>query len=219
LYETSQQIITSYIRDRKLGGRRVGHSKAFHPTYDKVDLDVLQASPSQAIEAIMNAYGDDIKRLIFAYVKNAADTDDVTQEVFVTIYQKLNTFQGNSTLKSWIYAIAINKCKDYLRSWHSRNQRLRERLIQSTHTAKTEAATPEEEALENDHSNELLQKVMELPIKYREIIILFYFKELSTKEIGQVLNMNEATVRTRLNRGREKLKECLTPERGGENHG
>lgn len=219
MYETSKQIITSYIRDRKLGGKRVGHSKAFRPTYSKVDLEILQASPSQAIETIMNTYGDDIKRLVFAYVKNAADTDDVTQEVFVTIYQKLSTFQGNSTLKSWIYAIAINKCKDYLRSWHSRNQRLRERLIQSSHTSKEETTTPEEKALEKDYASELFRKVMELPIKYREVIILYYFKEFSTKEISQVLNMNEATVRTRLNRGREKLKECFAPERGGESHG
>ncbi len=167
----------------------------------------------------MEMYGDEIKRLIFAYVKNSADTDDVTQEVFVTIYQKLNTFQGNSTLKSWIYSIAINKCKDYLRSWHVRNKRLREKLITSSHTMEKEEKTPEEQALQQDHSSELFHTVMELPIKYREIIILFYFKELSTGEISQILNMNEATIRTRLKRGREKLKESLSSLKGGVDRG
>lgn len=197
----------------------MGHSKAFHPTCDKEDLEILQLNPAQAIETIMDTYGDEIKRLVFTYLKNSADTDDVTQEVFVTIYQKLNTFQGKSTLKSWIYSIAINKCKDYLRSWHSRNKRLRDKLTQSAHTMTKDEITPERQALQNDHSNELYTTVMELPIKYREVIILFYFKELSTKEIGHVLGMNDATVRTRLNRGREKLKECLSLERGGASHG
>ncbi|GGA83360.1 sigma-70 family RNA polymerase sigma factor [Ornithinibacillus halotolerans] len=197
----------------------MGHSKAFHPSYDKEGIKELQSNPALAIEKIMDMYGDEIKRLVFAYLKNAADTDDVTQEVFVTIYQKLNTFQGNSTLKSWIYSIAINKCKDYLRSWHARNKRLREKLITSSHTQKKEEITPEELTLQKDHSSELLQTVMNLPIKYREVIILFYFKDLSTKEISEVLNMNEATVRTRLNRGRLKLKDSLSAEKGGVNHG
>ena len=187
----------------------------FHPTYDKEGIKELQSNPALAIETIMDMYGDEIKRLVFAYVKNSADTDDVTQEVFVTIYQKLNTFKGNSSLKSWIYSIAINKCKDYLRSWHARNKRLREKLITSSHTMKKEEITPEEQALQRDHSSELFRTVMDLPIKYREIIILFYFKELSTGEISKILDMNEATVRTRLTRGREKLKECLSSKKGG----
>jgi RNA polymerase sigma factor (sigma-70 family) len=197
----------------------VGHSKAFHPTCDKEDLEIVQLNPSQAIEIIMDKYGDEIKRLVFTYLKNSADTDDVTQEVFVTIYQKLNTFQGKSSLRSWIYSIAINKSKDYLRSWNSRNKRLREKLAQSSHTITKEEITPEDRTVQKDNSNELFTKVMDLPVKYREVIILFYFKELSTKEISQALKMNDATVRTRLNRGREKLKECLSPKRGGESHG
>lgn len=197
----------------------MGHSKTFQPTYDKEDLLEMQSNPALAIEKIMEIYGDEIKRLVFAYVKNAADTDDVTQEVFVTVYQKLYTFQGNSSLKSWIYSIAINKCKDYLRSWHSRNQRLREKLQRSSYTMKTEETTPEELVLQNDNSSQLLKIVMDLPIKYREVIILFYFKDLSTKEISYILELKEATVRTRLNRGREKLKESLSSERGGISHG
>jgi len=191
----------------------------FHPTYDKEGIKELQSNPALAIETIMDMYGDEIKRLVFAYVKNSADTDDVTQEVFVTIYQKLDTFQGNSTLKSWIYSIAINKCKDYLRSWHARNKRLKEKLITSSHTTAKDEVTPEERALQKDHSSELFHTVMELPVKYREIIILFYFKELSTGEISQILDMNEATIRTRLRRGREKLKESLSSIKGGVDRG
>src|SRR5690625_7477862 len=76
----------------------------------------------------MNSYGNEIKRLIYTYVKNEADTDDIAQEVFVTVYKKLHTFQKQSSLKSWLYSIAINKSKDYLRSWQVRNRNLMKRI-------------------------------------------------------------------------------------------
>ncbi|SHG49631.1 sigma-70 family RNA polymerase sigma factor [Ornithinibacillus halophilus] len=197
----------------------MGRSKSFHSPYEIDDLYVLQMNPEEAIETIMDAYGDEIKRLVFTYMNNSADTDDVTQEVFVTVYQKLNTFQGKSSLKSWIYSIAINKCKDHLRSWQSRNKRLKEKLMQSAQPGEQDVDTPEEQTIKQSESSKLLKQVMELPVRYREVIILFYFKELSTKEISNVLNTKEATVRTRLNRGREKLKKCLSNEEGGVNHG
>ncbi|MBP1949276.1 sigma-70 family RNA polymerase sigma factor [Virgibacillus litoralis] len=196
----------------------MGHSKAFHPPYKEDDQDIIQMNPAEAIAEIMDLYGDEIKRLIYTYVKNNADTDDVTQEVFMTIYQKLSTFQGKSTLKSWVYSIAINKSKDHLRSWRSRNKRLKEKLSQSARFLEKSDETPEEYMIRENESSDLLDKVMKLPINYREVIILYYFKELSAKEISYALNMKEVSVRTRLNRGREKLKQVLSLERGV-NHG
>ncbi|SDQ07989.1 sigma-70 family RNA polymerase sigma factor [Virgibacillus salinus] len=196
----------------------MGYSKAFHPPYKDDGQDIIQMNPAEAIEEIMDLYGDEIKRLIYTYVKNNADTDDVTQEVFVKVYQKLSTFQGKSTLRSWIYSIAINKSKDHLRSWESRNKRLKEKLSQSAQFMEKPGETPEEQIIRQYESSDLLNQVMGLPVKYREIIILYYFKELSTTEIGHALNMKEVSVRTRLNRGREKLKQLLSLERGV-NHG
>ncbi|SEP63775.1 RNA polymerase sigma-70 factor, ECF subfamily [Virgibacillus subterraneus] len=196
----------------------MGHSKAFHLPYKKDDQDIIQMNPAEAIAEIMDLYGDEIKRLIYTYVKNNADTDDVTQEVFMTIYQKLSTFQGKLTLKSWVYSIAINKSKDHLRSWRSRNKRLKEKLSQSARFLEISDETPEEYMIRENESSDLLDKVMNLPIKYREVIILYYFKELSAREISYALNMKEVSVRTRLIRGREKLKQVLSLERGV-NHG
>src|SRR5690625_7125884 len=93
----------------------------------KQDKVITNLDKNQAIEVIMNRYGNEIRRLIFTYVKNKADTDDVAQEVFVTVYKNLHTFQKRSSLKSWIYSISVNKSKDHLRSWKMRNQRLKER--------------------------------------------------------------------------------------------
>jgi RNA polymerase sigma factor (sigma-70 family) len=197
----------------------VGHSEAMNSEFLNHESEaILQLEAHQAIEVLMDKYGDEIKRLIYTYVKNSADTDDVIQEVFVTIYRKLNTFQGKSSLRSWIYSIAINKSKDYLRSWQSRNKRLKEKLTTSQHDYihDSNVETPEELTMKQDESSNLLKLLLMLPVKYREVLILFYFKDFSTKEIGTTLGMKETTVRTRLNRGREQLRRLLsTEERGG----
>lgn len=192
----------------------MGRSDAFHSTNNKSDSDIIKMNPTLAIEVIMDIYGNEIKRLVFTYVKNKVDTDDVSQDVFVTVYRKLNTFQGKSSLRSWIYSIAINHAKDHLRSWHARNKRLKEKLIQSAPFLKKENRTPEEYVINKTQSNQLLIQVMNLPIIYREVIILYYFKELSTLEMSDLLQIKEATIRTRLSRSREKLKQLLLKERG-----
>ncbi|MFC4558300.1 sigma-70 family RNA polymerase sigma factor [Virgibacillus kekensis] len=192
----------------------MGHSEAFHSPCREIEQEILNTAPTRAIEKIMDLYGDEIKRLIYTYVKNTADTDDVTQEVFVTVYKKLDTFKGQSSLRSWIYSIAINKAKDHLRSWQSRNKRLKDRLIQSARVKKDTSDSPEDHTLKQSEFSSLLNQVMGLPIKYREVIVLHYFKELSTKEIADALSMKEVSVRTRLKRGRDKLKQLLSAERG-----
>lgn len=186
----------------------------FHSTNDKSDSAIMEMKPVEAIDIIMDIYGDEIKRLVFTYIQNKADTDDVSQDVFITIFQKLHTFQGKSSLRSWIYTIAINQAKDHLRSWQSRNKRLKDKLRQSASFLSKDQKTPEEYMIKRTTNNHLLTQVMDLSNIYREVIILYYFQELSTQEISEILHTKEATIRTRLSRAREKLKQLLLVERG-----
>lgn len=195
------------------GGYEMSHSTNSYQLSSH-DLMIIEMHPEQAIEVIMDTYGDEIKRLVYTYVKTTADTDDVSQEVFVTVYRKLHTFRKNSSLKSWIYSIAINKCKDHLRSWTNRNRKITDKLKQAVRSNKRTSSSPEQDLLRESESNELIQQIMELSVKYREAIILFYFKDFSIKEIGDMLHTNDATIRTRLFRGREQLKEILSAKRG-----
>ncbi|MEH7245407.1 sigma-70 family RNA polymerase sigma factor [Neobacillus niacini] len=183
--------------------------------YSKELLETTQFNPTETLESIMNEYGSEIKRLVYSYIKNPCDADDVTQEVFVTVYRKLHTFKGKSTLRSWVYAIAINKCKDYLRNWKVRNIMLKGRLEQYLKTTDY-PNTPEQHILGKIEEKQLLNQVLSLPIKYREVIILFYFVEFSVNEIADSLSINQNTVRTRLNRGRRKLKNIIESKRGGD---
>lgn len=168
----------------------------------------------QILEECMTKYGSEIKRVIFSYVRNHSDTDDITQEVFYTVYKNLNQFKGNAHLKTWIYRIAINKSKDHLRKANTQQKKLVE--LFNNHSSTT--ASVEELSLQSETSNELLKEIFNLPLIYREVIVLYYFEELNTQEIAHVLDENINTVEARLRRSRERLREMLETI-GGEFYG
>lgn len=150
----------------------------------------------------MDRFGEEIKRLIFTYVRNHSVVDDLSQEVFVKVYKNLPLFRGDSTMKTWIYRIAINTCKDYLSSLKHRVQQLVQPLL-------SVGTLPEEMVVQTEERRQLAQVVMLLPLKYREVLILHYYRDFSVEEISDLLTLNSNTVKTRLRRGREKIKEYM----------
>jgi len=151
-------------------------NKGFYPSkFNSYSLNTIKSNPIEAIEDIMDIYGDEVKKFIYTYLKNEADTDDVTQEVFVTVYLKIATFKGDSSLKSWIYSIAANKCKDFIRRHRLRPQNLFQRLTQQE-IKKKQTSDIAEEYIQSTVKEGLFEKIMELPVKYREVIILYYYK-------------------------------------------
>jgi RNA polymerase sigma-70 factor, ECF subfamily len=180
----------------------------------KTDEFVLSLSWERAVEELMDMYGEEIKRLIYSYVKNWATTDDIVQEVYLKIYLKLYTFKGEASLKTWVYKIAINKCKDYLRSWHYLRLVMTDKIIENN-----ESCSIEDELMWKDTKSELIEKVMALPVKYREVIVLFYIKEFSLLEISELLQINVETVKTRLRRARGKLYDQYSIGEGNEYYG
>ena len=171
-------------------------------------LSNIKSNPTEAIEDILDTYGNDVKKFIYTYLKNEADTDDVTQDVFVTVYLKIGTFKGDSSLKTWIYSIAANMCKDYIRRHRLRPQNLFQRLTQQEFK-KNQTSDIAEDYIRSTVKEGLFEKIMELPVKYREVIILYYYKDLSIKEISYVLKEKESTLQSRLLRARKKLRELI----------
>nr|WP_285876733.1 sigma-70 family RNA polymerase sigma factor [Fictibacillus phosphorivorans] len=158
----------------------------------------------------MDVYGEEIKRLAFTYTKNWQQAEDITQEIFINAYNHLNDFREESTIKTWIYRIAINKCKDYLRSWHYTKT-----LLTNTFYQKSNSLSPEEEYLEMEQRQQISKLILELPVKYREVIILYYFKEFSIEEISAALDCNLNTVKSRLRRAKKSLETKMAREGGG----
>lgn len=142
-------------------------------------------------------YKNTVYSVIFNYVQNTEDTADLMQEVFVKLYTTETDFTNEEHMKAWLIRVSSNLCKNHLRS------------------AKVRKIVPLEEDIpffDKDENNDLIRVVFTLPEKYRIPLHLFYYEEYSIKEIGDVLDMPEATVKIRLKRGREKLSKILKKE-------
>ena len=158
------------------------------------------------IDEIMTKYGQEILQLVYSYVKNKEIAEDLTQDIFVKCYKSLSTYKGKSKLRTWLWRIAINHCKDYLKSWYNKNVLITEN--EYVYSGKQNESV-EQTVIQQDDDQQLAAVVMSLPINYREVIYLFYFEELPIKEIAAVLQVKENTVKTRLRRAKELLKERL----------
>lgn len=163
----------------------------------------------EIIDQLMQEYSDDILHLVYTYVKNRTTAEDLTQEIFLKCYEKLNQFNQQATLKTWVYRIASNHCKDYLRSWHYRKITLSDKILDYIPSKSKQV---EEEIIANSEGNILTNAVMNLPLKYREVVFLHYYEELSLAEISKITTVNINTIKTRLKRAKELLKDKMIEE-------
>ncbi|MDN4607135.1 sigma-70 family RNA polymerase sigma factor [Sporosarcina highlanderae] len=163
----------------------------------------------QIIDQLMREYSDDILHLVYTYVKNRTIAEDLAQEIFIKCYEKLNQFNRQSTIKTWLYRIASNHCKDYLRSWHYRKITLSNKVFDHIPSKSKQV---EEEVIKHSEENNLTNAVMNLPLKYREVVFLHYYEELSLKEISKITSVNINTLKTRLKRAKELLKDKMIEE-------
>ncbi|MGD6963433.1 sigma-70 family RNA polymerase sigma factor [Fictibacillus phosphorivorans] len=164
----------------------------------------------EELQRIIKQYGESILRLCYSYVKDQAKSEDILQDTMLTVYLQMDDLREKQAIKSWIYRNAINKCKDYLKSWHYKQLKLSHIL---SFTASNEKSI-ELKLIIQDESEQLVQEIMKLKPKYREVILLFYYEELTLQEIEQVLKLKSTTVKSRLYQARQLLKSRL--EKWGE---
>ena len=139
---------------------------------------------------------DTVFRVAFSSMKSRADADDITQNVLLKLYRYEGDFESESHLKNWLIRVTLNECRSAFRSPWRRTEDISDYV--------NSLAMPTRE------HTDLLEAVMALPKKYRTALYLFYYEGYSTAEIAQLLSIPEATVRTHLARGREKLRTILT---------
>src|SRR5690606_34315021 len=122
-----------------------------------MEKEIQDETKEELILQIIEDYGERIKRLIFSYVKSYSITDDIFQEFLITVYQKFDSFHGRSTLFTWLSRIAINKCKDYLRS-----PLYRFRLIKEDLNHFKEKTTPELVVIKKENQLKIASAVFSL---------------------------------------------------------
>ena len=141
---------------------------------------------------------DTVFRVAFGYMKNRDDADDITQNVFLKLFKSDTAFENPEHLRSWLIRVTANECKSIFRAPWRKTENIEDYA--------------EQLAMPTPKHTELLSTVMGMPEKYRVIIYLFYYEEYSTEEIAGLLGIPPATVRTRLARGRKRLKNILTED-------
>lgn len=151
----------------------------------------------------VDKYADMVQRICFCYLKNRADTEDVFQTVFLKYMLSDQIFDSEEHEKSWLLRVAMNACKDHLKSFFHR------RMVPLEAIAELEAEISEEQG-------EVLEAVLSLPGKYKDVIYLHYYEGYSAVEIGRILNKKENTIYSLLSRGRGLLREKLGGDGIGE---
>jgi RNA polymerase sigma-70 factor, ECF subfamily len=174
--------------------------------YELVSRDEL------TLNTLMKEYGQSVLWLAYSYVKDKNLAEEITQDVFVICYKKLETFREESSIKTWIYRITTNRCKDVMKSRSYKYKKMTQSLFE--HFVSKDD-TPEDFLMRKTEEKELSLAVLAIPLKYREAIFLYYFENLKVDEISKLLSINANTVKTRLHRGRELIKQMY--ERGVEN--
>ncbi len=148
------------------------------------------------VSAWYDAYGTDILRYCFMMLGNRTDAEDATQETFLKAWRNIGRYEARNgcSPKSWIIRIAGNTCRDYLRrAWHKYESRL---------------ITPEDlQKLGNapDESRELIMDVMNLPEKYREVVLLVFMQGMTVREAAKCMQTSASTISRRLEKARKMI--------------
>lgn len=169
---------------------------------------VLDGSEA-AFATLVDRYKDRVFRLLGRYCRDPVECEDLAQEVFLKVFRKLHTFQQESAFFTWLYRITVNAATDHL----SRSSYRRLRLVEDDFVldpgSDAAASSPAAPLLTAELAKVTREIVESLPEKFRTILILREFEDLSYNEIAAVLQIQLGTVESRLFRARQRFKEQL----------
>ena len=145
-------------------------------------------------ENIFEKYKNDIYRLAYSYTLNFSDTDDIVQNVFLKLYKTIRKSKMNDEhIKRWLIVVTNNECKNLLLStWKKKTCKLEENIINYKSN--------------DNYKFDIIDYLRKLPEKYRIPIYLYYYEGYNIKEISQILNINESTLKSQIHRAKQKLK-------------
>jgi RNA polymerase sigma-70 factor (ECF subfamily) len=189
-------------------------------------IERLRAQDPSVVEVLMEQYSPRIYRVAFGITKSHGDAEEVVQDVFLTLFRKIDSFEGRSALGTWLYRVAANAAlikrrgkraevevslEDYLPTFKADGHREGDRALLLADWS----ATPEGELLSGEARQILEEGLALLPEHYRAILVLRDVEELSNEEVAEVLGESVASVKSRLHRARMALREVLTRRLAG----
>ena len=192
---------------------------------DQELLKRLQAGDERAIAELGDIYGTKIYQLAFRYLRNKEDAEEVTQDVLLKVFRKVDAFRGDAALSSWIYRITFNAAMSRLRT--ARYQRSQDEARQAADADSDQNAAParpdvadwsnmaDEQVLRSQLRRRVLRAILALPAIYRAPVVLRDLQGMSTEEASAMLKVKDQTLKSRLHRGRLILRKQLADFAGG----
>lgn len=158
---------------------------------------------TNGLQELMVQHTEFLIRLAYYYVKDLQAAEDIVQEVFIKFYDNQHNYEERGEVKAFLTKMTINKSKDYLKSWTYRKMQLVDKFFPS------ETTRSSDDLVRKDEETIIGEAILQLPLKQREVLIYFYFHEMPIAAIASLLAIPENTVKTRLRRGRELLRNQL----------
>lgn len=173
-------------------------------------IAAVLAGSEEAFRQLIERYQERVTRLLMRFVRDRFAVEDLLQEVFIKVFRKLHTFNRESALYTWIYRISVNAATDHLDRQGRRRLRLVEDIAMVEQDQRAAGAAGSAEPLMAAEMRRVTREVLEmLPEKYRTILILREYEDLSYTEMAEVLACSIGTVESRLFRARKRFKEAL----------
>ena len=148
----------------------------------------------QTLERLVKQYQTELLRMCFLYLRDTELARDAVQETYIKVYRSLDSFRGDSGEKTWLIRIAINTCRDMHRSAWFRH----------TDRRVTPDMLPVSSGKAEEKDEDVLLSVMALPVKLRETVLLYFYQNMSMKEIAETLKLSSSAVSARLDRAKKK---------------
>jgi RNA polymerase sigma-70 factor, ECF subfamily len=168
-------------------------------------LRTRPAGDAEVLEAMVVGYRAPVYRLALSILNDADEAEDAVQDTFLRAAAAIHRYQVGTNFKAWIFTIAVNICRDYLRKQASRSAR--GKVLQALHTLDERSPGPEAAAIQNESRSRLWDLVNQLGEKHRLVVILRLVHNLTIPEISQVLEIHEKTVYSRLYDAFKKLRQ------------
>ncbi len=146
-------------------------------------------------DLVYNRNVETVYRICFLYMKNQSDSEDMVQITFFKYLNKLPHFESSEHEKAWFIVVATNNCKNHFKSYWNRNVNYDDMEVSFS-----------------DGDKNILEAVLNLPLKYKQVIYMYYYEGYKSKEIAEILGKKESSIRTLLSKGRNLLKESLGSE-------
>ena len=177
-------------------------------------IERLRQGEEQAYEELLSRFQQPVFNLVYRLMSDPSDANDVVQEVFLKVFRNVSSFRSQSSLKTWIYRIAVNEAHNH-RRWFSRHRRQeigleRDEKEQGYQDTLSDPGRSPFELAANQETHELVESVLEgLNPTFRTAVVLRDIEDLSYEEIADILQIHLGTVKSRIMRGREALRNAL----------